>query len=102
MEPPLPELPLAVKTAVSTHLLEVLEILQNGRFEFAFRTAKEGVAYLMVSCELAADKAVWEAGKWKSDLDDEILQKILPRLHGSRTRVGPLLGALSEGSGINY
>ena len=93
-EPPLPELEKEVKTAVNTHLLEVLEILQNGRFEFAFRTAKEVVAYLKVSCELAADKASWEAGKWKSDLDDEILQKILPRLHGSRTRVGPLLGAL--------
>jgi len=93
-ELPLPELPPAVKTAVNKHLLEVLEILQNGRFEFAFRTAKEVVAYLKVSCELAADKAAWEADKWKSDLDDEILQKILPRLHGSRTRVGPLLGAL--------
>ena len=92
--PPLPELPPAVKTAVNKHLLEVLEILQNGRFEFAFRTAKEVLAYLKVSCELAADKAAWEADKWKSDLDDEILQKILPRLHGSRTRVGPLLGAL--------
>jgi hypothetical protein len=52
------------------------------------------VAYLKVSHELAAAKAAWEAGKWKSDLDDEILQKILPRLHGSRTRVGPLLVAL--------
>jgi hypothetical protein len=37
------------------------------------------------------------AGKrnWMSDLDDEILQKILPRLHGSRNRLGPLLGALA-------
>lgn len=42
------------------------------------------------------DQAAWEAGKWKwmADLDDEILQKILPRLHGGRTRGGPLLGAL--------
>jgi hypothetical protein len=47
-----------------------------------------------VSCELAADKAEWESTKWKTDLDDEILQKILPRLHGSRARLGPLLGAL--------
>ena len=52
------------------------------------------LAYLKVSCKLAADKAARETGKWKIDLDDEILQKILPRLHGSRTRVGPLLGAL--------
>jgi hypothetical protein len=93
-EPPLPELPPAVKTEVNKHLLEVLDILQKGRFEFAFRTAKEVVAYLKVCSELAADKAAWEAGKWKPDLDDEILQKILPRLHGSRARVGNLIGAL--------
>jgi hypothetical protein len=59
-----------------------------------FKNAFRCCAYLKVSCELAADKAAREAGKWKADLDDEILQKILPRLHGSRTRVGPLLGAL--------
>ena len=93
-EPPLPELPPAVKAEANRHLLEVLDILQKGRFEFAFRTAKEVVAYLKVSHELAADKAAWEAGKWKSDLDDEILQKIMPRLHGSRARVGNLIGAL--------
>jgi hypothetical protein len=94
-EPPLPELPPAVKTAVNKHLLEVLEILQNGRLEFAFRTAKEVVAYLKVSYELAADKAAWEAGKWKSDLDDEILQKILPKLNGSKRRLEDLLVKLA-------
>jgi len=148
-EPPLPELPPTVKAAANKHLLEVLEILQAGRFEFAFRTAKEVVAYLKISRELGGNaehprdsaepkgktnvwpregnrseaeqsgnaeklkqeegtaeggkveggnlenhKMAWDAGGWKSDLDDEILQKILPRLHGSRTRVGPLLGAL--------
>jgi 5-methylcytosine-specific restriction protein B len=95
-EPPLPELPPAVKTAVNKHLLEVLEILQNGRFEFAFRTAKEVVAYLKVSCELAADKAEWESTKWKSDLDDEILQKILPKLSGSKRRIEALLVHLAR------
>ena len=84
----------AGQAEANRHLLEVLDILQKGRFEFAFRTAKEVVAYLKVCSELAADKAAWEAGKWKPDLDDEILQKILPRLHGSRARVGNLIGAL--------
>ena len=35
------------------------------------------LVYLKVSCKLAADKAAREVGKWKIDLDDEILQKIL-------------------------
>ena len=95
-EPPQPELKKEVKTEVNRHLLEVLEILQSGRFEFAFRTAKEVVAYLKVSCELAADKAAWEAGKWKSDLDDEILQKILPKLSGSKRRIEGLLVRLAR------
>ncbi len=59
-----------------------------------FKNASRCCAFLKVSCELAVDKAAWEAGKWKTDLDDKILQKILPRLHGSRTWVGPLLSAL--------
>jgi hypothetical protein len=95
-EPPLPELPPAVKTEVNRHLLELLEILQNGRFEFAFRTAKEVVAYLKVSRELAADKDAWEAGKWKADLDNEILQKILPKLSGSKRRIEALLVRLAR------
>ena len=95
-ESPLPELKKEVKTEVNRHLLEVLEILQNGRLEFAFRTAKEVVAYLKVSRELAADKAAWEAGKWKTDLDDEILQKILPKLSGSKRRIEALLVRLAR------
>ena len=35
-----------------------------------------------------------QVGKWKTNLDDEMLQKILPRLHGSSTWVGALLGAI--------
>jgi len=96
------------KTASNKHLINLLEILQRGRFEFAYRTANEVTRYLRVCRHLAEDKAAWSdglrlseeeriAGKrnWLSDLDDEILQKILPRLHGSRNRLGPLLGALA-------
>ena len=49
---------------------------------------------ILIFLKTCVNKAAWKAGKWKSDLDDEFLQKILPRLHGRRTRVGPLLGAL--------
>ncbi|MCF7675305.1 MAG: hypothetical protein K9M97_08160, partial [Akkermansiaceae bacterium] len=96
------------KTEINKHLINLLEILQRGRFEFAYRTANEVTRYLRVCRHLAEDKAAWSdsgrlsederiAGKrnWLSDLDDEILQKILPRLHGSRNRLGPLLGALA-------
>jgi hypothetical protein len=87
-------LPLAVAQKINAHLMAVLRILQRGRFEFAFRTANEVNTYLRVCRELADDKSAWESGGWKTDLDDEILQKVLPRLHGSRARVGNLIGAL--------
>jgi hypothetical protein len=96
------------KTESNKHLINLLEILQRGRFEFAYRSANEVTRYLRVCRHLADDKAVWSDGRrltdeeritgkrnWLSDLDDEILQKILPRLHGSRNRLGPLLGALA-------
>lgn len=101
-------LPEATRNAVNGHLMNLLQLLQRGRFEFAYRTAGEVQRYLRVCHHLTPDKDRWaqgdrlsradrKAGKgnWLSDLDDEILQKILPRLHGSRNRVGDLLGALA-------
>jgi hypothetical protein len=34
-------------------------------------------------------------GTWKPDLDDQILQKLLPKLHGSMGRIGNLLAELA-------
>ncbi len=104
----LPPLEGPVKAETNKHLISLLEVLQRGRFEFAYRTANEVTRYLRVCLHLAEDKLAWSEFKrlteeertagtrnWLSDLDDEILQKILPRLHGSRNRLGPLLGALA-------
>jgi len=100
-------LPPPVAENINGHLIDVLKILQRARFEYAFRTANEVNTYLRVCRHLSAEKAAWDAdvelseadrksgmSNWRSDLDDEILQKILPRLHGSRSRVGNLVGAL--------
>jgi hypothetical protein len=100
-------LPPTVSDAINEDLKSILAILRRGRFEFAFRTAKELNSYLRVCRQLAKDKDGWDSGarlskqdrdegkvSWLSDLDDEILQKVLPRLHGSRSRVGNLVGAL--------
>lgn len=84
----------ALAAKINAHLMAVLRILKRGRFEFAFRTANEINAYLRVCRQLVTNKSAWESAGWKTDLDDAILQKILPRLHGSRARVGNLVGAL--------
>ncbi len=90
----LDSLPVTVAAKINGHLGDVLDILRRARFEFAFRTAKELNAYLRVCRHLSADQTRWDATGWRDDLDTEILQKVLPRLHGSRSRAGNLVGAL--------
>jgi len=82
------------------HLVTLFEILKRGRFEFAYRTANEVMRYLRVCRYLAAEESddalsAWDEGGWRNDLDAQIVQKILPKLHGSMGRVGRLLGALT-------
>ena len=93
-------LPKAVHNEVQKHFLNLFDIMQEGRFEFAYRTAKEVMHYTSVCRHLSDDKTVWDniTGNegWKSDLDDQVLQKILPKLHGSIGRVGPLLASLAD------
>ncbi|MGB0414362.1 MAG: McrB family protein [Coraliomargarita sp.] len=84
---------------VSDHLLDLFKILQVGHFEFAYRTAKEINIYLKVCRHLAgedAEQKAWDKDGWKSDLDDQILQKLLPKLHGSVSRIDTLLANLAD------
>jgi 5-methylcytosine-specific restriction protein B len=58
------------------------------------------MAYLRTAHFLAGPeptgRTAWAAGgSWHEALDAQILQKILPKLHGSRSRLAPLLGALA-------
>lgn len=81
---------------ISKHLLNLFKILKAERFEFAYRTAKEINIYLQVCRNLAEDKTAWDTGDWRNDLDDQILQKLLPKLHGSAGRIGKLLATLAH------
>ncbi len=96
-----PALPEAVRDAAADHLMALFRIMARGRAEFGFRTGKEVKAYLRTAHFLAGpeptNRAAWAGaeGEWLKALDAQILQKILPKLHGSRTRLAPLLGALA-------
>ena len=48
----------------------------------------EILRFLAVDYELTADKKQWD---WKAAMDAQILQKILPKLHGSKKRIERLL-----------
>lgn len=90
------DLPPAVAGAVKEHLLSLFRTMEEARFEFAYRTLNEVIRYLKVCQELAENKGEWQTKGWKADLDDQILQKILPKLHGSTGRISDLLIALAE------
>lgn len=100
-------------------LLDVFEILAHQGLEFAFRPTREALRYLLVHDKLTgeeprADTADSEQtigereedsngdhkqsplpSGGRSPVDAQIVQKLLPKLHGSRRRLEPLLVALA-------
>jgi 5-methylcytosine-specific restriction endonuclease McrBC GTP-binding regulatory subunit McrB len=92
----LPDLEKGLKTTLNLHLLEIFGIMERGRYEFAYRTLNEVIRYLRVCHEIAEDKKIWIDTAWKADLDAQILQKILPKLHGSIGRISDLIVNLAD------
>jgi 5-methylcytosine-specific restriction protein B len=76
---------------IKSTLKELFEILEGSNMEFAYRTMEEILRYMKVSFELAEIKEEWD---WKDDMDVQILQKILPKLHGSKRKMEPILTSL--------
>lgn len=71
-------------------IADLFELMQLRQQEFAFRTMAEVVRFLAVDYELTA-----EGWNHLAALDAQILQKILPKLHGSKRKIGSLLTALA-------
>lgn len=80
-----------------TILEGISNILDGSGFEFAFRTAKEIRLYINAAYALAQNE-----GKTLSEedyvnlMDEQLLQKVLPKVHGNRSQVGTLLSNLSK------
>lgn len=78
-----------------TILEGISNILDGSGFEFAFRTAKEIRLYINAAYALAQNE-----GKTLSEedyvnlMDEQLLQKILPKVHGNRKQIGNLLEKL--------
>jgi 5-methylcytosine-specific restriction endonuclease McrBC GTP-binding regulatory subunit McrB len=71
-------------------LLLFFEALQAANSEFGFRVAKEGASFLHFHKLLSGPG--WE---FKAAMDAQILQKLLPKLHGSRNTLEPVLCTLA-------
>lgn len=71
-------------------LSDFYDELEKFGFEFAFRTVKEITRYICASISLDQDYNLQKI------LDEQIVQKILPKLHGNKRQLGKLLPALIQ------
>ena len=77
---------------IKSILEEFYAVLESCGFEFAYRTVKEIRLYAIVAYETAkGDKPA------ATDIADiQILQKILPKIHGNKKQIGELLDNLDQ------
>ena len=69
---------------------ELYDILKSAGFEFAYRTTKEIVLYYCAAKSLNRELTTLEI------IDHQIVQKILPKIHGNKKQIGELLNKLNE------
>lgn len=63
----------------------------SGVAPFAYRVLDDVTAYVETSAELGV--------RWQEALDEQVLQKVLPKLKGNDGRVGEALARLAESCG---
>ena len=77
--------------AFKAALLQAFDLLAEMGAEFGFRSALEMVRFAILHKALSGD--TWQ---WTDALDAQVLQKLLPRLHGSARKLDPVLAALHK------
>lgn len=71
---------------------KVYEITESCGYEFAYRTVKEIRQYIAASRELLGT----EEFDLMRAIDEQLLQKILPKIHGNKKEIGELLDELEK------
>lgn len=69
----------------------IYEIVEKNDFEFAYRTVKEIRNYIAAAYELSENQEF----DLKQVIDEQVFQKILPKIHGNKKEIGQMLDDLS-------
>ena len=85
--------PYDVKADYDAEMLLLFKILQVHGAEFGYRTAYETARFIHFY-KLLGNHADGDIGWFPGAFDCVVLQKLLPKLHGSRAKLGPLLKKL--------
>lgn len=72
---------------------KVYDAVKDQGFEFAYRTVREIRQYILAAYEISDDK---EKFNLDQAIDEQILQKVLPKIHGNRKEIGKLLEDLEK------
>lgn len=83
---------------LETHLTKLYEKLQKSGFDFGFRVTNEILSFVLEAKYYEND----ENYNWKHYLDVQILQKLLPKLHGSKNVIGNTLQELEDYCGEEF
>lgn len=84
------DIPADVRDRFRSELLLFFNVLKPHGAEFGYRVASEASRFLHFYREIAGDSEQW----FERGFDAVIVQKLLPKLHGQRTRLAPLLRKL--------
>lgn len=76
----------------------VYDELQKCGFEFAYRTVKEIKQYISAAARLQEE---FGEEQLVQAIDEQVLQKVLPKIHGNRKEIGGLLASLENICGSN-
>ena len=79
----------AVAPQLKADLLQVFDALAGVGAEFGFRTAKEIARFMVLHKELSGTD--WQ---YQDALDAQVVQKLMPKLHGSARKLDAVLKAL--------
>lgn len=69
----------------------IYDITEKNGYEFAYRTVREIKQYISAACELSGQ---WADAEIYRAIDEQILQKVLPKIHGNRKEIGTMLNEL--------
>lgn len=72
---------------------DIYEELEKCGFEFAYRTVKEIRQYISAAYEI---ETKFNEEKLIKAIDEQLLQKVLPKIHGNKKEIGGLLDSLIE------
>ena len=85
--------PSEVKHDYDAEMTNFFQVLQSNGAEFGYRTAYEAARFVYF-CKLLGNYKDDELGWFSTAFDCVVFQKLLPKLHGSRAKLGPILKKL--------